>query len=319
MTFKRILHNWHVKIISIILAMFLVFFTKANALQEEPVVVDLVTLTNSYYTFTESLPQRVTLMLKGEESEIQKVPVNDIVAYIDATEIREDGVYDLPVLIKQESVYNQTQKVEITVSPVSIRAKIEEKVVKYLRVESAITGIPAHGYELTSRFINPGVISVSGPREHMEKLSTIETEPVDLSGKDSNFNTRVRLNSTDPLLSFPEGEFVDFQGIIGETTVVKVIENVNIAIKDLDSSLEVTSDIPQVSVNVEGTLLSLQDFTKNNVALTINLGDITEPGEYEVPITFWTPKNIFIYDKSIDSINITVKERTQVEVEEEVE
>lgn len=307
MIFKRILHNWHVKVISLIIALFLVFFTKANALKEEPVVVDLVTITNNNYTFTESLPQRVTLMLKGEDSEIQKVPVNDIVAYIDASEIIKDGVYTLPILIKQDGVYTTTQNVEISVYPVTIKAKIEEKVVKYLRVESLITGIPAHGYELTSRFINPGVISVSGPRQHMEKLESIETEPIDLSGKNSDFKSRVRLDLSDPLLSFPEGEFVDFQGIIGETTVVKVVENVNIAVKELRADLELYTELPQVSVNVEGTLLMLQDFTKNNVSLTINLSEITEPGVYNVPITFWTPKYVHVYDKSMDSVQVSVK------------
>lgn len=311
MMFKRILHNWHVKIISLVIAMFLVFFTKASSLKEEPVVVDLATITNNNYTFTESLPQRVTLMLKGEESEIQKVPVNDIIAYIDASGIKKDGVYTLPILIKQDSVSTTTNKVEISVYPVSIKIKIEEKVTKYLRVESSITGIPAHGYELTSRFINPGVISVSGPRQHMDLLETIETEPIDLSGKNSDFKTRVRLNLNDPLLTFPEGEFVDFQGIIGETTVVKVVENVNIAVKELQPDLEILSELPQVSVNVEGALLSLQDFTKNNVSLTINLSEIKSPGIYDVPITFWTPKNVHLYDKSMDSIKITVRKKLE--------
>lgn len=311
MTLKRILHNWHVKVISLVIAMFLVFFTKANALKEEPIVVFLDTITNNNYTFTESLPERVTVTLKGEESEIKKVPVNSIVAYIDASNIRKDGIYDLPILIQQDGVFGSTEKVQITVSPESIKTKIEEKVVKYLRVESAITGIPAHGYELTGRFINPGVISVSGPREHMETLEIIETEPVDLAGKNSDFNTRVRLDKTDALLSFPEGEFVDFQGIIGETTVVKVVENVNIAVKDLRQDLEVYSTLPQISVNVEGTLLRLQDFTKTNVSLTINLSHIEKTGIYVVPITYWTPKYVHVYDKSMDTVNVSIRKKIE--------
>ncbi len=306
MMFKRILHNWHVKVICLVIAMVLVFFTRANALKQEPVVVFLETITNNNYTFTESLPTRVTLTLKGEESEIAKVPVDDISVYIDASAIEEDGTYQLPILINQDKVLRITDKVEITVSPVSITTTIEQKVTKYLSVDSVITGIPAHGYELNSRFINPRVISVTGPKTHMEMLESIRTEAVDVTGKDRDFVTRVKLNSSDTLLLFPEGHFVEFQGIITETSAVKVVENVNIAIKDLKDDLEVEGELPQISVNVEGKLLSLQNFTKNNVSLTINLADISTPGIYEVPITYWTPKYAHVYDKSRDVVTVRV-------------
>lgn len=304
--FKRVFNNWHVKVICLVIAMVLVFFTKANALKEEPIVVFLDTITNANYTFTESLPTRVTLTLKGEESEIAKIPVNDLVTFIDASGIKEDGVYQLPIQIRQDKVLNITDKVEISVSPVSITAKIEQKITKYLNVESVITGIPAHGYELSSRFINPRVISVVGPKTHMEALEFIYTEPVDLTDKDRNFTTRIKLDSSDSLLIFPEGHFVEFQGIITETSVVKVVENVNIAVKDLKDNLKIDGDLPQISVNVEGKLLSLQEFSKNNVSLTINLTEITEPGIYQVPITFWTPKYAHVYDKSRDIVTISV-------------
>ncbi|MGL1890250.1 MAG: CdaR family protein [Spirochaetaceae bacterium] len=310
MRITRILHNWHVKVLCLIIAMLLVFFTRANALKEEPVVVFLEAITNNNYTFTNPLPERVTLILKGEESEIQKVPISDIIAYIDASDIVEDGTYQLPILIRQEKVFGQTQNVEITVSPIFITAVIEQKMTKYLRVESIITGIPAHGYEISSRFVHPKVISVTGPKSHLQDLETIQTEPVDVTGKDTDFTTRVKLSRSDSRLSFPEGEFVDFQGIITETSSIKILENVNIAIKELSASLEVTSELPQVSVNVEGKLLSLQNFTKSNISLTLYLSDITAPGIYDVPLTYWTPKYAHVYDKSVDIVTIVVKRKT---------
>lgn len=306
MIFKKILNNWHVKVICLVIAMVLVFFTRANLLKEEPVVVFLETITNDKYTFTEPLPTRVTLILKGEETEIAKVPVDDLVAYIDASKIEKDGTYQLPIMIKQNKVFSYTDKVEITVSPVSITTIIEEKVTKYLNVESIITGIPSHGYELSSRFINPRNIRVTGPKKHIEALSSIKTNPIDVTGKNSEFTTRIRLDNSDTLLQFPEGDFVEFKGIITETSVIKVLENVNIAVTALRDDLEIISTLPQIRVNVEGTLLSLQSFTKNSVSLTIDLKNITEPGTYNVPITYWTPKFAHVYDKSRDIVTIKI-------------
>ncbi len=310
MLFKMIMRNWHVKVICFVIAMILVFFTRANSLKEEPVVVFLDTRTNNNYTFTESLPSRVTLTLKGEESEIKKVLIDDLSAYIDASTIDSDGVYTLPVLINQNNVFGKTENVEITVNPPFIKTTIEEKITKYLRVESVITGIPAHGYELNSRFVNPAVMSVSGPRSHLQDISSIKTDPVDVTGKISDFILRVKLNKSDPLLSFPEGEFVEFRGIISETSAVKVIENVNIAAKGLRGDLEIDGELPQITVNVEGKLLSLEDFTKNNIALTINLEEIKKPGSYEVPVSHWTPRFAHVFNKSRDTITIVIKKKS---------
>lgn len=310
MVFDVILRNWHVKVICFVIAMILVFFTRANSLKEEPVVVFLETKTNNNYTFTESLPSRVTLTLKGEESEIKKVLIDDLSVFIDATAVEKDGNYTLPVLINQNKVFGKTKNVEITVDPPFIETTIEEKITKYLRVESVITGIPAHGYELNSRFVNPAVISVSGPRSHLQDISGIKTDPVDVTGKISDFIMRVKLDKSDPLLSFPEGEFVEFRGIISETSAVKVIENVNIAVKGLKENLEIVGELPQISVNVEGKLLSLEDFTKNNISLTINLEDVTGPGTYEVPISHWTPRFAHVFNKSRDKISVVIREKT---------
>ncbi len=287
--------------------MVLVFFTRVNSLKTETAVVFLDTITNNRYTFTEPLPTRVTITLRGEESEIKKVNVDDIEAYIDASFVDQDGIYQLPIQINQNRIFNKTKNVEITVAPIAITATIEETITKYLRIESVITGIPAHGYELNSRFLNPRILSVSGPKSHLEEMEFIQTDAVDVTGKNSDFLTRIRLNKSDPLLSFPEGEFVEFQGIITEASAVKVLENVNIAIKDLIEGLDVVSEIPQISVNVEGKLLSLQNFTKNNISLTVSLKDITSPGIYELPITYWTPKYAHVYDKSRDTITLDVR------------
>ena len=311
MTLKKIVNNWHVKVICIVIAMVLVFFTRANSLKVESVIVFLNTKTNNNYTFSQWLPSRVTVYLKGEESEIKKVVIDDLFIYIDARGITDTGVYTLPILIDQDKILGQTSNVEITVAPLTITTHLEKRITKYLSVDSVITGIPAHGHEISSWFVNPVVISVAGPESHLKDLQSIKTSPIDITGKGQNFITRVRINRDDKLLSFPEGEFVEFKGEIQESSVVKVIDNVNIAAKGLNSSLEIVGDLPQISINVEGKLLSLEDFTKTNIALSINLDFIDKPGEYEVPITYWTPRYAHVFNKSKDSIKITVVKKVK--------
>lgn len=310
MIFKKLLHNWHIKAICLVIAVILVFFTRMNSLMEEPVVVLLDVRENSNYTFTESIPSKVTLRLRGESSEIEKVSLDDLKAYIDVSKVNKEGVYTLPIKIDSAALSGKSEAIEISVSPVSITATIEEKITKYLRVESAIAGIPAHGYEITSHFVNPATISVTGPKSHLSELESIKTEPVIVTGKNADFKLRIKLDRADTLISFPEGDYVEFRGMVSETSAVKVIENVNIAVKELNPQLDISNEIPQVTVNVEGKLLALEDFTKNNIALTINLSEYSEPGTYLVPVKHWTPREFHIFNKSLDTIVIELVETT---------
>ena len=306
MRLKDIFNHWHIKAICFVISLFLVFFTRSNSLSEKPMVVFLEARTNDTYTFTESIPSRVNIILKGEASEIQKVDIDDISTYIDASKIYRDGSHDLPVIVRYDNSFGKKPKVEIQVSPLIINVKLEEKITKHLRVESVITGIPSHGYEIKSHFSNPATIRVSGPKSFLEFMESIKTYPVDVTAKNSDFKQRVKLNGGDSRISFPEGEFVELDGQVTETSVSKVIENVNIAAKSLISNLQIRGELPQISVNVEGKLLLLEDFSKNNIALTVNLEHIIEPGRYEVPILHWTPKYAHIYNKSPDKITIDV-------------
>lgn len=298
------------------LAMIIVFFTRLNSLKEEPVVVLLDVKTNNNFTFTESIPSKVTLRLRGESSEIEKISLDDIGAYIDVSEIETEGVYTLPIEIDQSRIIGKANNMEITVNPVTITTTIEEKITKYLRIEPVVTGIPSHGYEITSYYTNPALISVTGPKSHLSSKDSIKTEPVIVTGKNDNFTQRIKLDRTDSLLGFPEGDYVEFKGIVSETSAVKVIENVNIAVKELNQDLEVKGELPQITVNVEGRLLSLEEFTKANIALTVNLKDFTEPGIYEVPVNHWTPRIFHIFNKSQDTITIELIKKTVDESED---
>lgn len=308
MLLKKLLHNWHIKVICLVLAVILVFFTRMNSLKVEPVVAILDVRGNSNYTFTESIPSKVTLRLRGEEREISKISLDDLSAYIDVSKVQKSGVYTLPIKIDKSGLLGESDSIEITVSPVSITAAIEEKITKYLRVDSVIAGIPAHGYEITSHFVNPTTISVTGPKSHLSELQSIQTEPVIVTGIDSDFKVRIKLDRADTLLSFPEGDYVEFRGLVSETSAVKVIENVNIAVKDLNPKLEVANEIPQISVNVEGKLLALEEFTKSNIALTVSLEEYNEPGTYLVPVKHWTPREFHIFNKSLDTIVVELRE-----------
>lgn len=310
MIIKKLLHNWHIKVICLMLAMVIVFFTRLNSLDEEPVVVLLEVITNNNYTFTKSIPSKVTLMLRGERSEIEKISLDDIGAYIDVSNIEKEGIYTLPIEIDQSKLMGKADKVEITVNPVSITTTIEEKITKYLRIEPVISGIPSHGYEITSYYVNPALISVTGPKSHLVPIESIKTEPVIVTGKNGDFKQRIKLDRADTLLGFPEGDYVEFRGVVSETSAVKVIENVNIAIKELNKNLEVKGELPQLTVNVEGKLLALETFTKANISLTVNLKEYTEPGIYEVTVNHWTPRRFHIFNKSQDTVTIELVDKS---------
>lgn len=303
-------HHWYIKMICLSLAGAVVFFYHSNVRYEEDFYVPLKILTNENYTFTGEIPSRVKLTLKGPTKEdLNEILASEISVTVDTTKITDAGVYNLPVKINRDTYFDKSRGIEIRVTPNKIPVTLETKLTKYLKVKAVISGIPAHGYKLDNYYINPEYVSVSGPWTHLSEINSIETEPVRFSGNTDDFSVRVKLNSTDKLLSFPEGNFVEFNGIIIQTKAVKTIENVSPEIIGLKESLMVEEEVVTTEVRVQGKLLTLDSFTKEDLIFRLDLSDITQPGIYTLPVIITTGRDFTVLKSSLEEVTLTIKEK----------
>ncbi len=174
-------------------------------------------------------PTQVTIA--GPESLIAKV--KQVRATLDITNINQTLIRaEVPVLLDGEGniVSGLTMSPEtVTVTqPITLLGGY-----RYLIVRAITQGQVASGYQVSNVFVSPvGVVVFSANPELVNSLpGYVETQPIDLTGKDSNFDVLVDLN-------LPPGI-----SVVGDTKVL-----VQISIEVIKSSLSISLPVEMIGL-----------------------------------------------------------------------
>lgn len=166
-------------------------------------------------------------------------------------------------------------------------------------------GFVLDGYELSKNSVN-----ILGDSQILDKIASIDTEPVDMSSLQSDNQINVKL-------SLPEGILVqDGEGIINVKFRVKKEESVtknivcNVQIKNLSENLRLENSNLTTTVVLVGIQTELDQVTAQNINVTLDLSNIKEEGtfDYTPKATLTDGNNVAI--SSVGSVSIVVKKKS---------
>ena len=299
---RRALQNWPAKIMSLAAAIFLFLFYTVTSLEERYFTVPLHLTLADGYVASGTYPGSVRVTLRGNGDTVYRILEEDIRAYADFSSHQSEGQFRTSVNFQRRGNAADAGSLEITLEPGEITLEIEKKIRKTVEVFPNMTGYPAKGYELAQYFINPSTIQVEGPRSHLENLSTVLTEDIDLTGRTGDFTQRVALSNQDSFLVFPGGSSVEFLGIVRETVIFKTFTDVGMVMLDLDDRFVLAEPPGKGSIKIQGPQLSLESLTPEDLFLSVDCSSIQSPGIHtvearpEVPpgvnVLGWSPENI---------------------------
>ena len=299
--------NWPAKIISLVAAIILFLFYRATNLEERFFSVPLNIILNESYAVTSSVPSSVKVSLRGSEENIFLILEDDIEVYADFSEHASEGQFRAPVKFRKTGSAKNIEELEISLDPPEIILELERKISKPVNIEPLLTGFPQKGYELDQYILSTEVAVVEGPASHVEQLEYIQTEEIDLEGRNEDFYVRTRLNVQDPYLSFPSGDTVGFQGVITERIILKTVEDVGLIYIDLPLDLNVSGSENLGSIRVQGKQLVLESTSSDDFSLIADCSDIPGPGEYNVEVSPIVPSGVAVLSFSPDNLDISVQ------------
>jgi YbbR domain-containing protein len=161
-----------------------------------------------------SYPQTVRINLRGENNSIFPILEEDIEAYIDLSRYSSEDSYRIPIQIRKKGSALGIEPLEITVEPVDIFVRLENKISRSIRISPSFRGFIAEGYEMTNQSISPSSITAEGPRTNVEALSEFNTAPVDLEGRSVDFSVMVNIINNDPLIVMRGSRMIEYKGTI---------------------------------------------------------------------------------------------------------
>lgn len=159
--------------------------------------------------------------------------------------------------------------------------------VKSVPLYTRVDGTPGMGLELMSSNI-PSSVSIKGRLLDLAKINYIDAEPLDIEGITENTELEVV-----PVL--PEG--VELSSANDNMTATFTLSEQGMVLLEADSSLVGIENVPEgmdaavtggsvpLTVTVKGGIADITDITAEDIVLFADLSGITEPGEYDIPIS----------------------------------
>jgi YbbR domain-containing protein len=302
----RIIENWPAKVISVAVALILFVFHQLNTLATRPLSVPLSIETNSMLVPARAYPENVRVNLRGEDDSIKSIIDSDIEAYVDLTKYEDGGLYSVPVQVRRKGSALGIEPLEIAVYPPKISIQLDQRISKTLPLTTVIRGRVADGFDLVSYTISPQEIVAVGPLGSLESVTEIETDPLDLDGRNSDFSMEMNIPNPNPLFVLRGSGTAEITCIIRPSVSVRSIEGLPIILLDLDPSFEADTGGRTGSARIEGNQSQLDNFQPSPAFFTVDCSGISEPGTYTLPVVVNLPREFTLIRYEPEGLGLTI-------------
>ena len=306
--FDKLIENWQVKAICFVISLFLYVIYQNQSVDKKVFSAPLSVESKNGFVSIQPHPRTVAVSARGKAEELAQVRESDLKAYIDLTYVSKDGSYDFPVLLTLSDSASVLNPLELKVTPESVRLRVEEEITSYVDIEPLVSGKPAYGYSVKSVSVSPDQIAINGPKTMIENLKALRTLNVTTSNAKRSFTAKTKVEQ--------KGLFIKHDDIDVSVTVEieelegsKKFTKIPVKIINLSPELEVSAKTNDVTVTLNGSLVSLDSFKPDEKFVTADVSHITSPGTFYVNLSYTVPKRFTMSDGYTKSIPVTFSVR----------
>lgn len=307
---KKLLHNWGLKLASLVLAFVLWFLVvqsdnpkETTTFSNVPVKltnVELLENENKVYKVLDNTDVvRVTVC--APRRTIEKMRASDIVAEADFSKLTDINTVAISYSINSADI-DSTSIDYYRGNHEAVRLSVEEKATRSIALKSNTIGHPASGYMLGNISLDQNIIEVSGPKSVMETLKEARVD-INVENASSNLsaNVEIQLYDNDGNVVKQENikQHVDYAHISVEVLAVKQVPIEVQYSGTVEKGYMVTGvvETDPPSVMIAGTMANIAQVAQ----ITIPETDISVEGAVEnvvttIDIKDYLPDNIRLAD-----------------------
>jgi YbbR domain-containing protein len=228
-------------------------------------------------------PEEVRIRIRGPEDTLALVDQLALRAEVDARTLPVGTEAELPVslIIPDPSLADQ---ISWEATPATISVLLDRYAEREVAVNVRFSGSPAPGYQMDRFFVVPQRVRLAGPASIVEGVGSLQTVPVDLNERDSDFAVRLDPLLPDPRLSLPVESFVEFRGFLREVPTPASYQTVPVRVEA--PGLDVRMPQETVTLTVRGlpSVLEQTSAAELDVILRLDSSDIPQelPAELQL-------------------------------------
>lgn len=179
--FKRyVVHNFWLKVLSLVLAAGLWYGISheepAEVALRAPIVFEKVP--PHLEISSDSIPE-AQIRVRGPERIIRQLQANEVRAVISLADVKPgERTFDLT----SQQVQHPRDIAVVQVVPSQLHLAFDTRLTRDVEIHPRVTGTFADGEQIARVEVDPPRITITGPRQHVEKVGAAITDPVDASG-----------------------------------------------------------------------------------------------------------------------------------------
>ncbi|MCR4742146.1 MAG: hypothetical protein K5866_04655 [Treponema sp.] len=313
---EKVTHNWPIKIICFALAIVLYILHQASMIEKKTFIIPLTVINDGNYTYIGELDKKVSVVVKTSPEYMNTIQSEEITASIDLTSKKANNIY--PVNITVDDSLLKIDPLEIQVKPEHITVNIEEKVMKYVKVKASIVDDVAPGYKIESVTCDPPFVEVIGAKSVVDKVDEVYTRRIPTSNASASFTAETSYYELNKLIEVPNKS--PYKVTVEVLPEIKsyTFKDVPVSVLNLNPELEIETSLPKIVLDVEGTVPFLERYVLPLNAVSIDMSEITEVGDYELPLNIHVAGVLKILGISQDKVKVHVIQLTGDEEENPV-
>lgn len=265
-----------------------------------PLKVEAEGLQEGYYAPQPKLTM-TDVLVSGPQKYVSKV--DKVIAKCDLKNAIANENFTLPL---QAVTADETAVSEVKVKPEFINVKMAIKKVKSVGINIKTKGNLSKNMVLRSVTCIPDKIDIAGDEDDLRKVTSIDTEPVDIDKLSQG-------KSINASLVLPSGIYlVNSDGTVKVTgNFDKSIEksmSVDIATQNASDSFSYTLSDTKVNIQVTGSEGTINGLSAGDITCIVDLSSLHE-GDNNVPVSITLPDGVSKVSSSPETIKVVVKKK----------
>jgi len=183
--------NIWLKLASLLLAVALWFFVILSGRSGVDIEIPITYMNLSPELEMVDSPQTVSVSVEGQERLLKKIRSKEIQAVVDLVNAKAGRSF---FSLSEENIKLPRTLELISINPEIISLTIENQMRKTVSVKPAIVGLPEEGHAIVEMKVVPDTVIIEGPRSVISKLYTLKTEPIDITGINSDLRYKAGLS-----------------------------------------------------------------------------------------------------------------------------
>ena len=210
---------------------------------------------------------------------------------------------DLRIKVREEMVRVPRGVRILDIEPSRVPVRLERVKRVNVPVTLAPTGEPRDGYKIEALKSTPDKVQVTGPLSIVDRLTALETEPIDLTGLAASTQRTVGLVRTDQLGVKPEQVNVDIT--VAPIMATREFKRLLVEVRNVDRPFQLKP--PRVNLTVRGPQLAVSGLVLEEGAVYVD-GGRYGPGEHDLETEVTLPAGIELVKQEPPVVHLEIVE-----------